>query len=120
MLSRIKRGTLIAIAAMGLVCVPAVTSAHSAAPALAANALSSDDGMRCGQRLVNVGDTKGAVVDKCGRPGHEESRWEQRVEPDGRTSWVRVDDWFYKLSSSQFRRVVTFEQALVTQIRAMS
>jgi len=89
---------------------------HVGAPGAAAL---SNDGLRCGRRLVSIGDTKLEVRERCGKPAYEETRYESREGPEGRTEWVRVDEWSYRLGSRRFIRVVSFEHGQVTAIRAV-
>lgn len=65
-----------------------------------------DGSLRCGVRLVNVGDSEEAVVDKCGRPTESKSitttaKW-RRVT-------TTIDQWTYDLGPNQFTRILIFD-----------
>jgi hypothetical protein len=117
-LVRVGRLTAL-LAAPVLVALP---SAGEASPGLAAGgpdqiALESD-GMRCGSRLVEIGDSKSDVVAKCGRAAYEDERYEERRDREGRRYVVRVDDWTYDLGKGSFLRHLTFENGSLRDIRA--
>jgi len=117
-LARLGRLTSLLAAPM-LVALP---SMGEASPGLDAGgpdqiALASD-GMRCGSRLVGIGDSKSEVVVKCGRAAYEDERYEERRDRDGRRYVVRVDDWTYNLGKGTFLRHLTFENGSLRYIRA--
>ena len=57
--------------------------------------------MRCGTRLVLVGDSMPQVADKCGEPDFKEivSGANER----------RVEQWYYRRGQGQFDRILTFD-----------
>jgi hypothetical protein len=78
----------------------------------------ASDGMRCGSRLVGIGDTKSEVVVKCGPADFEDGRYEERRDREGRRYVVRVDEWTYNLGKGSFLRHLTFENGSLRDIRA--
>ena len=78
----------------------------------------SNDGMRCGSRLVLLGDSKGEVIPKCGRAAYEDERYEERRDQQGRRYVVRVDEWMYHLGQGSFLRHLTFEDGRLRDITA--
>lgn len=69
------------------------------------------DSMRCGNRLVAVGDTKVKVLRLCGEPDHRE-----RVSGE---EAVPVEQWIYGFGSRRFPRVLTFEGTGLSHIEVM-
>lgn len=84
------------------------------------------DSLRCGAHLVNDGDTRAQVADKCGDPVEVEHRTILRrpaVWVHGRRVFVGngeievpVDLWVYNLGPNQFMRRVRFENGVVVAI----
>jgi len=77
--------------------------------------------MRCGGRLVSVGDYSHEVLVRCGEPVHVE-RWELLRQTEGFfsfRSWeqVRVEEWLYNLGSNRFMRVLRFENGRLVSER---
>ena len=72
----------------------------------------ANDGLRCGTRLVKLGDTKFQVLERCGPPLVREvvSGSDER----------RVEEWFYRRGQTQFIRVLTFQGTELIRIRALS
>ena len=82
---------------------------------------------RCGTRIVNIGDTKWEVLNKCGPPQWQEAWEEKRIDrvyrapdldfhrsresryPLGVVTYVPVEEWTYNLGPSQFMRILRFE-----------
>jgi Protein of unknown function (DUF2845) len=80
----------------------------------------SDDGLRCGMRLVTLGDRTLEVVEKCGQPKSRSSRYEEHPRSDGGRDFVYVEEWLYRLDEGSFPRLLTFENGMLTSIRALS
>jgi hypothetical protein len=90
--------------------------------------------MRCGSRLVSVGDYKYDVLNKCGEPDHVEVREEVRsgrdlyvsgpVIPEGQvfrrspsiSYYVTIEEWHYNLGGNRFIRYLTFENGRLIKI----
>ena len=96
----------------------AVVLALFAAPA-PAPARAGDDGLRCGNRLVTLGDLQATVLDRCGEPAFRSSRVESRVR-FGRTVWVTVDEWVYRFGPRDFPRRALFEGGRLISVDALS
>ena len=94
-------------------------------------------GLRCGTRIISVGDHQDKVEYACGAPDSVD-RWEEehmRHEPydepfwNGRRveyrrkyhrvkEWVVVDRWIYNLGSTRFIRYLTFRNGILETIRS--
>lgn len=98
--------------------------------------------LRCGHSLVQPGDYKADVVDKCGDPDSVESHYErrgivnhadatqfnfsgQRRNPDnafnyGQSNYaeieVLVEEWTYDFGSVRLRKILRFENGRLTHI----
>jgi hypothetical protein len=79
-------------------------------------------GLRCGGRIVSIGDTTSQVIYKCGEPDHIESREEVRIKRDFYYSYdphesykgyrepffvkeyVKIEEWTYNFGPTTFIR----------------
>ncbi|MGR9045431.1 MAG: DUF2845 domain-containing protein [Gammaproteobacteria bacterium] len=81
---------------------------------------------RCGRKLVQTGDHKLDVLQKCGEPDYAE----QRMGLSGsrfrypRGTWefdqyeqVVIDEWIYNFGPSQFKQFLLFENSILQEIR---
>ncbi|MGH8579028.1 MAG: DUF2845 domain-containing protein [Gammaproteobacteria bacterium] len=68
----------------------------------------ADDSFRCGNHLVKAGDTKLAVMEKCGPPVLKETV--------SGANEARVEKWHYRPSSRSFERILTFTGARLIDI----
>jgi len=80
-------------------------------------------GFRCGNKLVAIGDTKGEVLAKCGKPdliAKDEMREVLSSADEDNlqqiTSTTRVETWTYDLGPNRFIKILTFEGARLTRI----
>lgn len=70
--------------------------------------------LRCGSKLIEVGDLKSEVITKCGEPDFVENV-EQPVRARGRNGNVvvvgtsNVEIWTYRRAPGKFPAVLTFE-----------
>lgn len=89
---------------------------------------------RCGSRLVEIGDSKWDLLNRCGQPAWVEEWMEKRWQPyysepfsSGRRFYVSppvfsefvyvtVQQWFYNFGPTQFTRILTFENNRLTRI----
>jgi hypothetical protein len=62
------------------------------------------DGMRCGQRLANTGETLGEVRGKCGPPTSAERHVEYNQDGTG----TAVDTWVYDRGPHDLIRILKF------------
>jgi hypothetical protein len=97
------------------------------------HAVASD--LRCGSKLISVGDSKYDVLRKCGEPAHVETWQEFRTGRDLFISvpvspeveifrrsptvqeFVTVEEWEYDLGQSRFIRYLRFENGRLIRIR---
>jgi len=104
---------LLAYRALTGLAIVSLSQAASAYP----GRVEPNDGLSCSGRLVLIGDSKVAVLDKCGQP--------QRVEHGcvpgrrSRSLWC-WDIWTYRPDANCFPRYVSFDNEFVTGIRAGS
>jgi Protein of unknown function (DUF2845) len=93
-------------------------------------------GMRCGTRLVSVGDTQYEVRATCGPPDASQQRTETRTVrhqvrvpcADGRKAWcttmvesaieVSVEEWVYDFGTRRFLQHLTFEQGRLVRVES--
>jgi hypothetical protein len=105
---------------MPVFCRPLPAVAVIALLACAASAWAeSRDGLRCGTRIVGIGDSAITVVERCGNPVARTTRTETRFTRNGRPYYVTVDEWLYRLGSRSCPRRVLFENGMVTSIEAL-
>jgi hypothetical protein len=97
----------------------------AAAATISANA--RDDGLRCGSKLVVIGDTRDSVRHKCGDPADITHSTEVR-RPSfayrGRLFYedevaVEVENWVYNLGPNKFMRRVRFVDGIVEDIESL-
>ncbi len=87
-----------------------------AAPAAAGQ----HDGMRCGNRLVELGETTGEIAGKCGAPAVQSARTEPRKDASGVVVYISVDEWTYRGGEGDFPRLLTFENGKLVSVVARS
>ncbi len=105
---------------------------------LTAGAASAADAgsMRCGTRLVSVGDTQYEVRATCGPPDASQQRTETRTVrhqvrvpcADGRKGWctamveraveVAIEEWVYDFGTRRFLQHLTFEQGRLVRVES--
>lgn len=73
--------------------------------------------LRCQDRLVQTGDSKAAVIGKCGQPVQQDS-YCKPVEPSATPAPVvvpceTVDEWTYNPGSGKFLVRLRFEQGVL-------
>ncbi len=75
----------------------------------------ADDGLRCGERLVNAGESEADVAAKCGPPTSSATHrcvWRLR----GGTLRVTQDTWIYDRGPSEFVRTLHFEDGTLAGV----
>ena len=91
--------------------IPVCIVLAAAAPSLA---------MRCGNNLVDVGDTKIEVLAKCGEPALKEEVGEdfsrESDNRDTRKERRYVEKWTYNFGSTRFIYVLTIKNGKVIDI----
>ncbi|MGR9053711.1 MAG: DUF2845 domain-containing protein [Gammaproteobacteria bacterium] len=92
----------------------------------AAATATTSQSFRCGQRLVEIGDHKTDVLEKCGNPDYKD----RRTEIDGsrfryprgtleidKFEEVVVDEWLYNFGPTKFKQLLLFENGILKEIR---
>lgn len=77
------------------------------------------DGIRCGRKLVHVGDSAGELVRECGQPRHKD-RGRETVSVRGVKKETSVERWYYKKSSRSLEHVVLIYQGKVVAVEVGS
>jgi|GEM_PF-249878 len=93
--------------------------------------------LRCGHSLVDLGERKLDVLDKCGEPDTVDQHIETRTQQNGITVGsvypnenigvgvdqqhyisvqVVVDEWLYDFGHKRFRQLLRFENGVLTDI----
>lgn len=82
--------------------------------------------MRCGHRLVRIGDHKSEVMEKCGEPDSVDERRAIRgsrlrhpygaLEID-QFEEVLIEEWIYNFGPRKFQQLLEFEDGELKQIR---
>jgi len=90
-------------------------------PGTPAASEAGDLSMKCGDRIVSVGDSTADVVAKCGEPAWRD-KWEETIRErlDDHASpkvYITVEAWTYNLGPNQFLRIFTLRNGKVTDIR---
>ncbi len=85
------------------------------------NSESGDLNMRCGDRVVSVGDSATDLMAKCGEPASK-NKWEEVIrerlgDDTARKIYITVEDWTYNFVPNQFLRIFTLRNGKVTDIR---
>ncbi len=105
-----------------------MTRAVLVALLLAPLAAHADPSLRCGNRLVSVGDTKLDLLGRCGRPTLSDAREVERTRYAGEgarhapgtfvatVDVVTIEEWSYDLGKDAFVHVVTLEGGRVRGI----
>ena len=93
-------------------------------------ALAATDALafRCGHQLVQEGDYKWDVLNKCGRPEWSDQRTAIRgsrlrhpygaLEED-RYEEVVIDEWIYNFGPTRFKRLLYFENGVLKDIQKL-
>ncbi|OAI09527.1 hypothetical protein A1353_04250 [Methylomonas methanica] len=85
--------------------------------------------LRCGHKLVQVGDYKSEVLEKCGEPDSVEQRRAIRgsrlrhpygaLEID-QFEEVLIEEWIYNFGPRKFQQLLEFEDGELKKIRNLS
>jgi hypothetical protein len=83
--------------------------------------LGNASAMRCGNNLVDVGDTKIEVLAKCGEPTLKEDvgdDFETESDEIGRRKTRRfVEEWTYNFGPTRLIHILTFKDGKIVRIR---
>lgn len=86
---------------------------------------SGDSSLRCGRRLVSIGDHKNDVYDICGEPESIDTRTKlvgkilhhpRRTLDIEEYEEVQVEEWVYNFGSNRFRKYLRFENGRLVEI----
>lgn len=98
-----------------------------AALALCAGEARADGSLRCGGRLVSVGDARIDLLGRCGEPtlreGRVDERWEAATDGaagQGRRVTTAIEEWTYDFGPRSFAAVVTLANGRITRIADLS
>lgn len=91
-------------------------------------------GLRCGNRLITVGDTKLKVISECGAPDYKEEWVEERIMRDfhspayskdyyewGREPFlvktlVKIEEWYYNFGRTRLIHYLRFKNGKLIRI----
>jgi hypothetical protein len=73
------------------------------------------DSFRCGQYLVNTGDSFVEVIDKCGEPLAKTGSVE-RIRSGNRDLYVGVEQWIYNTGKYRMRRILVFRNGFLDEV----
>ncbi|MBW2407372.1 MAG: DUF2845 domain-containing protein [Deltaproteobacteria bacterium] len=91
-------------------------------------------GLRCGNRLITVGDTKLKVISECGIPDYKEEWIEERIMKDFNSSayykkdyeWgrepflvktlVKMEEWYYNFGPTRLIHYLRFRNGKLIKI----
>jgi hypothetical protein len=86
----------------------------------AGRAASASDTLRCGNRLVSIGDNKAEVLIKCGAPAWKDDWTERHIININTPGELRVsvdrERWIYDLGHNSFLRFLLFENGRLVKI----
>lgn len=95
--------------------------------ALSSGVARADGSLRCGGRLVSVGDARIDLLGRCGEPTFRERRIDERWEGvtvgavgQGLRTTSVVEDWSYDFGPGSFVHVVTLVNGRITAIERRS
>jgi hypothetical protein len=81
---------------------------------------SASDTLRCGNRLVSIGNTKAEVLIKCGSPQWKDAWTDTVINNPDTVGAVRVnidrERWIYDLGRHSFMRFLLFENGRLVKI----
>lgn len=73
------------------------------------------DSWRCGNNLVNTGDTKGVVLAKCGNPYSETQLDHIKQRKNNEDKYITTEELLYK-DDGKVYRILTFEGGKLSRI----
>jgi hypothetical protein len=77
----------------------------------------SPNTLRCGNRLVIVGETKVDVLAKCGQPLFSEIVGEDHIRTPYGDQIRTVEEWTYNFGATDFLYVLTFKGGRLVKIQ---
>ena len=95
-----------------------------AALALCAGVARADGSLRCGGRLVSVGDARIDLLGRCGEPALRDRRLDERWEGvtdgtkgQGRRTTTVIEEWTYDFGPFKLTRIATLKNGTLADIR---
>lgn len=82
--------------------------------------------LRCGNKLVDIGDYKADVLRICGPPATQERRYGVKGQESrdfgntleqNRYDQVIIDEWVYNFGSRRLQQLLLFENGVLIEIR---
>lgn len=89
---------------------------------------SGDSTLRCGRRLVSIGDHKNNVYDLCGEPESIDRRTKlvgkilhhpRRTLDIEEYEEIQVEEWVYNFGPNRFRKYLRFENGRLVEIATL-
>lgn len=80
--------------------------------------LAEHEGLRCGERLVELGERTAEVELRCGAPKSRE-RWTESRLVGRSLVLVPVEEWIYDQGYGSFPRLLRFENQRLVDVRAL-
>ena len=81
-------------------------------------------GLRCGNRIVEIGERKFEVIMKCGPPSSVE-KWQEEVlgyenhrEHIKKITYSYIEEWTYNLGSDRFMQFLKFRNGVLNSIES--
>jgi hypothetical protein len=76
---------------------------------------------KCGNKIVDRGDSRGEVLLKCGEPAWR-SKWQQTLDSDASDilifdAYIEHEIWLYNLGPNQLLRFLTFQNGRLVSIK---
>jgi hypothetical protein len=90
--------------------------------------LTASAAMRCGRDLVEIGDYKGDVLDRCGEPESIETRSKivgstfhhpRRTLDIQQFEEVQIEEWIYNFGPSRLQQYLRFENGQLKEIKTI-
>lgn len=80
----------------------------------------ASDNLRCGNRLVSLGDNKAEVLIKCGAPAWKDAWSDQEIDNVNTVNALRIsverERWVYNFGHNTFLRFLVFENGRLAKI----
>ena len=78
--------------------------------------LAEADSFRCGRKVVRTGDSPADLVRSCGEPRFKDKAYEN-MRLSGRQEKIRVDRWYYKISSRRLEKIVLIHKGRIVAVQ---
>jgi hypothetical protein len=85
-------------------------------------------GMRCGHKLVELGDYKEEVLERCGEPESVETRtklagstlhFPHRTLDIQQLEEIKIEEWVYNFGHSRLKQYLRFENGELKEIKTL-